>query len=868
MTIAHVAARLAGGFLTPVDNEALRRAVNVALLSTNPGELTKLRGMPGAATAVMATLNKLWLAGIDLANYQTATEADRQRISDIRILLEATRFQLPANMLTPPDLVERALGRLTHAPRVFGSLQVRGTLDFSPVWRPLLVQLASHVEVSWTVLGENQPGWLAGTAIKLNQMSEESPEVRLVSAATAYDEVLEAFRWMRELLASGAAEPQQLAIAGTNLDDYDSYMLALRDDSSLPLHFVHGIPVTTTRAGQTAAALADALARGPSQERIRRLAFLVGRNGGLLSALPEDWTKVLSVASPLDRPEAWERFLNHLAEDDWRGQDDAINTLRRVVTILNSGLKAAEEAGETFLTGLARQVWRQALADGPSATIDQTLAQMRQADDSDPTTSAVWLAASQLTAAPRAHVCLLGLNSGAWPRSSAEDPLLPNHVIPTGMLDPIPTTFLDRAHFRTIIRTTPSQVVLSHARHGSEGRLLGRSPLLSDPVLGNRLPVQVLRRHRIPQHAMSERDRLTAREAEFRSTAHAASAATCWFNWNRDQLTPHDGIVRPNHPLVLISLARRQSPTSLSRLLRQPIGFVWRYALGIRDFNKDSESLVLDHLAVGAILHEIVNRVLLEMQKNPESSKPVTLLNASSEVGADWLQNKATPPKRIWESEMEDIRTNAASALEITEIAEPYSRFWTEVPFGGEGTDQPEEGTAKEADQPKQDPPWDTSAAVDIPNTGFSIGGRIDRLDMDDAGMCARVIDYKTGRPPTKPESVVLDGGKELQRSLYTLAVRRLLGQDTPVEAALVYPKQRLVMTLEDESAVIEKLSGYLVASNDALRAGMAVPGIDTTESYEEFALALPAFAEKYWERKRAAIAEALGRAADIWGEP
>jgi hypothetical protein len=48
-------------------------------------------------------------------------------------------------------------------------------------------------------------------------------------------------------------------------------MLALRRETNLPVHFVHGVKAITGRDGQATAALAELLVKGLSQERVRRL---------------------------------------------------------------------------------------------------------------------------------------------------------------------------------------------------------------------------------------------------------------------------------------------------------------------------------------------------------------------------------------------------------------------------------------------------------------------------------------------------------------------------------------------------------------------------------------------------------------------
>src|SRR5690606_11174135 len=134
---------------------------------------------------------------------------------------------------------------------------------------------------------------------------------------------------------------------------------------------------------------------------------------------------------------------------------------------------------------------------------------------------------------------LLGLNSGRWPRGAAENPLLPDHVIPRHELNPLPAADLDRATFEAIRNGTASELVLSYARRGGEGRPLGRSVLLRDyPVTGDR----VLQRNAAPPHAMSETDRLLARPAEFAASERAIATAACWRNWQADEVTQHDGL--------------------------------------------------------------------------------------------------------------------------------------------------------------------------------------------------------------------------------------------------------------------------------------------------------------------------------------
>ena len=146
------------------------------------------------------------------------------------------------------------------------------------------------------------PDWLDVQAIKIVRADAQAPNISAVSAATAYHEAVEAMRWVRQLLASGRAEPAEIAIASATPADYDDHLLALRADASLDLHFVHGVKVTASREGQAAAALADILLRGLSQTRMRRLNTLLRGYAGPFADLPEGWTRILPVDAPLFLP--------------------------------------------------------------------------------------------------------------------------------------------------------------------------------------------------------------------------------------------------------------------------------------------------------------------------------------------------------------------------------------------------------------------------------------------------------------------------------------------------------------------------------------------------------------------------------------
>ena len=849
MTFEQLAARLAGGLTRPVDDETLRAAIQTTLPETALGELDAIKGLPGMVSAAVDTLRKAWRAGVEL---RTRAD-DHPRLRSIAALEAAVLEALPPAMMRPGDLVAMALRRIDHAEALLGPVDIVGITELSPSWRPLLHAMARRLPVRWIAGPRPTPHWLDGDVIEIVREASQTPEVAVLSASTPYHEAIEALRWARDLICSGVAEPADVAISAVSPGDYDDHFLALRADANLDVHFVHGTKVTARREGQAAAALADILMRGLSQSRIRRLNALLRTHPGPFHTLPEGWMRVLPTDAPLTSVEAWTRLVERLSPADWPDGRDHGGTLRQIITTLGEDLEAAEEIGEALLQGRARTIWRRALRDGPTASLDLTLEALKHEDDSEACLSIAWLPASALAASPRRFVRLLGLNSSRWPRGLEEDRLLSDHIIPTAELDPLPAGAADRRDFETILATTSCQVVLSRARRESDGRLLGRSALLQGHP-----PETYLRRNAVPAHAFSETDRLTARAQEFRTLPQALGAERCWRNWWRAELTPHDGLVRADHPVLRAILERTQSASSLRLLLRNPLGFVWRYGFGWRTPESRDDPLVLDALDLGELVHQILDRTLRLLEAcDGLSTATEQQIAAAVEAGADeaaqrWESERAVPPPVIWRRTLAMARELGRRGLAARDAPLGDARAYGEVAFGGA--------------EPKSDAPapWDAEAPVEIPDTGFRIAGYIDRLDLSADGRRALVRDYKTGRTPPRP--ITLDGGKELQRCLYAFAVRAMLGDDVTIDTSLLYLRDEADLRLEAPAATLLETVDHLRAARGSLACGAAVLGPDTGGPYDDLAFALPSNALATWcERKRSAATARLGEAARVW---
>jgi hypothetical protein len=118
--------------------------------------------------------------------------------------------------------------------------------------------------------------------------------------------------------------------------------------------------------------------------------------------------------------------------------------------------------------------------------------------------------------------------------------------------------------------------------------------LAASPLVPHGVRTTTLKRARIPRHAFSEADRLLARPDDAAASPAIAAADACWRNWRRPAVTSHDGLVRTDHPIIARAFGQAQSATSLRLILRDPLAFVWRYALGWRSLVEDEQPLSLD----------------------------------------------------------------------------------------------------------------------------------------------------------------------------------------------------------------------------------------------------------------------------------
>jgi hypothetical protein len=565
LAIEHLAARLAGGFLQAINSDSLKEAIGEAV-AIDLGEFNEIKTLPGFPRAAAATLEKAWAAGLKFTELAKTTDAlIRSRIDAVTRLEAQVRKGLPPSMLRPADLVDLALQHLRHAKTLFGTIRVLGRTEMSPIWRPLLAALKNVTDVQWVAGPRQVPAWVRELGISVVETAPEHPAIQSESCASPRHEALEAMRWARALIATEQAKPEEIAIAAASPAEWDDHFQALSEMAGIDLHFVHGRKAVSTPEGQLAAALAEVMLRGFSQARMTRLVALLRSQNPDFEIVPGNWWRALPEDAPLLDAASWRDVLPAIQDPTDANSETVVSALTKLTETLSFGLKRAGEVGSVLLRGRSLAIWERALTEGPPEALDVTLASLALPDQVAQEANIIWAAASSLAANPRPWVRLVGLSSRAWPRHQAEDALLPNHIVDSSLLDPLPVHQADRRDFDTILKTTSRQGVCSRARRDTQGRINGVSPLYP------RAPKEIYRqRARIPEHAAGWTDRLLARPGEFEALPVARSARSCWIDWHTERLTAHDGLVKANHPLIVASLNRRQSATSLTRLLRDP----------------------------------------------------------------------------------------------------------------------------------------------------------------------------------------------------------------------------------------------------------------------------------------------------------
>ena len=447
-----------------------------------------------------------------------------------------------------------------------------------------------------------------------------------------------------------------------------------------------------------------------------------------------------------------------------------------------------------------------------------------------------------------------------WPRRAGEDPLLPKpYPAPATLSTPIrlPSGTGGRSH-----------VITARATALACSRAAGATP-----KVGCRRRARFCRRHahhgclkraRMPRHAFSEADRLLARPARGRSFAVDFRPPMPAGAIGERRRSPAMTVgLRADHPIIARAIAQVQSATSLRLMLRDPLAFVWRYALGWRSLVEDDQPLCLDARAFGELVHELLKRAVDALEPHPGYARAARLeiesaLDARSPRSRPMAARTLNPALLLWRHTLDAARDLALKALTLDEAFQPGTRSWTEMAFGrDERRRRFADGIGRRCEVP-------------IPGTPVRIRGRIDRLDLNAAAAAVRLSDYKTGAEPKQADQIVLGRGAELQRVVYAVAARHLLPDNPHVVARLVFlgDDSPHPYRLADVDAAIAEAAAPCRRRVRTARPGTALPGPDAHDGWNDYRLALPAGAGDLFPDSSRRPSDALSAISRASGAP
>jgi ATP-dependent helicase/DNAse subunit B len=223
--------------------------------------------------------------------------------------------------------------------------------------------------------------------------------------------------------------------------------------------------------------------------------------------------------------------------------------------------------------------------------------------------------------------------------------------------------------------------------------------------------------------------------------------------------------------------ARPWSASSLQHFAACPYRFALHGIYGLRPRDEAAPIEQMDPLTRGALFHAVQFALLGELKKHG-------LLPVNSDVLADALQladrvldsvaakyreDLAPAIPRVWNTEIEDLRTDLRGWLHHVAQNDPE---WDPIHF--------EFAFGLPADS-NRDP---ASAAEPARLDGVRLRGSIDLVERHIVSKQLRVTDHKTGKPPEMTPAYV-GGGKFLQPLLYALAAEKLL--EAPVDSGRLF---------------------------------------------------------------------------------
>jgi ATP-dependent helicase/nuclease subunit B len=272
--------------------------------------------------------------------------------------------------------------------------------------------------------------------------------------------------------------------------------------------------------------------------------------------------------------------------------------------------------------------------------------------------------------------------------------------------------------------------------------------------------------------AMLARGSKPARYLLDSNAALARSLRGRWKRWDSRKWSEADGLItRDGAALDVLGSKRLKaqawSPSSLQEFAACPYRFALHGIFRIRPRDEAGSIEQMDPLTRGGLFHEVQFALLNKLKEdallpvNPQNLAEALELagRALDEIAAKYKEELAPAIERVWETEIDDLRTDLRGWLKHIST---HDEDWKPVHF--------EFGFGLAADERRDAASVTQAAALD----GVLLRGSIDVVERHVTRDVLRVTDHKTGKlPETTPHTV--GGGRYLQPLLYGMAAGKLL---------------------------------------------------------------------------------------------
>ena len=254
----------------------------------------------------------------------------------------------------------------------------------------------------------------------------------------------------------------------------------------------------------------------------------------------------------------------------------------------------------------------------------------------------------------------------------------------------------------------------------------------------------------------------------------ARSLRARWFRWNKSWKEADGLIVHDSAALEALAThrlaARAWSPSALEQFAACPYKFALHGIHRLRPREDSAPLQQLDPLTRGALFHEVQSTLLTELRQTKMLPlradglpQAVAACDAALDrIAAQYHETLAPAIERVWNSEIEDLRTDLRGWLQqVAQNDHDWEPLYFEFSFGLERRAGRDPASTEQ------------EAAL---TEGVRLRGSIDLVERHTGTRVLRATDHKSGKALDRVPLYV-GGGRSLQPLLYSLAAEKILGE-------------------------------------------------------------------------------------------